>query len=812
MSKTRKILLIFLLSLFVLFSLAFGYGYLKRDELRERIVLAVRRSLEESGFRLEFSGENLNLFGPSFSLSSPKLFREGEAKPLLSAKRLRVSLSPVKMLSGFSPILVTLSGVKSDLTGDEIETLLSQGKGRSGNGKFPGFLPSLEIRDVFLRLLFPEKKSIVEGEFSRIFIGFSLGRSLVVEVAGRERGLRLKREGGEEVTGLFYGKARITSRDVRVSRVFMSSSFVAFEGRGHYDFPTGDYRGVFTGQVSLEEGFHLLGISSPLLPKGKVRVRADFSRRDGTPRLDLSSDLGNVKILGVECEGGLRCVLKGGKLRVSDLRVVLPGGEVRGSGEVTFPSLTGEVKLDTSPIELASLRPVTGRFLPFDLEGEGTLQASLRLDSSRVIRTSVKLSSGRGLAFHRDGKPFVKFSDPLLLEWEGEVRDFFSSPRVENISFSGESGKNRFAGKGYVDLESSEGNFSLKLELPEPESISLREIPLTAASVRGKVGGKGRLSDPTLSLDIVFESASLPSLPPGRLQVKGEGRFSRALSLVIDYVSRAGEVTATGTYHPDTTLFTGSAVARGVEVGFLRSLAASESSPVRETMQELSPYLPEEGTVSFTGDIAVGEKILTGDGEVELRDVAGKFYEVPLVKGRLRVEEDFVQVKEFSVVLKKGRAQGRGLIKGDSIYAEVESDAVDLASLAGRLFGGEKGPVKGVLSGGAIVEFHGEDLTNLVGDFRISDASAGGVSVGDVSLDVTLEGKVVRGGLSAEGGKVGGAFTYRLDSRSLALTSIFPGLKLALPGFSRGDYPFRRMSPSRGRFEEKSRVFHSTGR
>ena len=521
-------------------------------EIPERLRKA-EETIAEEGARLGLMVRYRNLrFQPmTLSVSLDNLVVEdAEAGlPLLRAEQVDVTVSPRRILSGYTPVsrvrlrrfdLHFQEGNRSLLErlrepregkkeGDPIpEILLLDGTLTAGPigplVRWNAEVPRFRIRDV--RFLGTQANGSVtrsaaairlpgKGEESIPFDGAN------VDLLFREGVLRIRnfRASGTSASLLVSGQVDLRKRSADL------------KASGRADI-AGWIRGGAPGSTPL----------SSVATKGSVEFSAAWKGTLEAPGGTLNLVLRNGRLFGdTPVDGEVSAALTGDRLRIAALRGTIWNGTFEGSGEGDWKSGKGEGRLSLARVGFGSA-PWREWGIPWKPSGSGSAEIRLSGDREKV-RCSVSVNNPGGLERADGGTGRI----PLPVEASLSA---VVAPGREIVveSARGRAGKAELSGKGVYRFKDKAIAFSGKIGAPAGTVSQYGwSYPISWGRVQGSWEVTGTAARIRTAGEFTVQGLAARSLPPVPVSAKFDGDPAKTIHFVADIPADAAKVTATGT-------------------------------------------------------------------------------------------------------------------------------------------------------------------------------------------------------------------------------------------------------------------------
>ncbi len=752
MFNFRKISL-FILAIVILIGLGFWlFISQNRTAIEKRIISELADELSRADMELFVEASELSFVPPRFIFYDVKIVRGDSREVVLEAEKLSVSLDPIKLIvASHIPLKITVDGYVLNLNlswFDGAGTI----EGRRSL-RLPVDVPTIDLSRG--RIRFKDDEGSVSG-------AFSIPRLRVRKKAFQEKAVRIDLQ-GKEWTLKFSGRsfqgdrfvlgASVYPEVISVERVFVSSRVITLRGRGAYSLASGDIKGVASGKLDLGKLAEMIGSGAGrILRAGRADYKVRLFTENGNLGVEVDSDIGNLSLVDWKCEGGLSCLVKEGVLEVKKFSLKTPAGEITGGGGIRLSSLEGSANLSISGLDFEKISTLFRGLGPVSIRGIGNGAVSLTFEGAGRIGVSGDVTADEGFQMTLGGGNRLVFKNPIKLSASYLLEIAMGRLRLSDIDLSISEEENEISMEGWVDFTDMTAEYEASIEFPNMEGVEISGIFAKARSVKGEIRGTGDIRDPSLKLNLSLAGLSILGSPGGELKIKGEGVFSRSMSVALDFTSVAGDVTATGTYFPDRDIFVGSGVARNLDVSVVRKALASEGSPLMEVSVSLDRYLPFKGYADFSGDMTAGKGLMEASGKLKLRELVSPTYSVDAAECEIQFKEGEFRLRNLKAELFGGRISGRGLASGDKVYGEIVVSDIDISSVFEKFHGASDFPVSGNFSGGAVFEVHGSELAVIEGNFFADDFKLARFPVGDLRGDITYRNGTVHLQFSSAGG------------------------------------------------------------
>ena len=358
---------------------------------------------------------------------------------------------------------------------------------------------------------------------------------------------------------------------------------------------------------------------SAVATKGNVEFSAAWKGSPEAPGGSVNLLLRDARLFGdTPIEGELSATLTGDRLRIGTLRGTIWKGTFEGSGEADWKSGKGEGRLSLTRVGFGSA-PWREWGIPYKPSGSGSAEIRASGDREKV-RCSVSVSNPGGLerADDRTGR--------IPLPIEASLSAVIAPGREIAVeSFRGMAGKAELSGKGVYRLADKTIAFSGRFGAPAGTVSQYGwSYPIAWGRVQGGWEVTGTAARMRTAGEFTVRDLAARSLPPVPVSAKFEGDPAKTIHFVADIPAEVAKVTVTGTVavpvSPAPFLLDASMIVR--EIDFSRAerwvpafLASLGEDP--RGMERHLAGISGRGSADFQLSVGGGDLSLSGSLEAD---------------------------------------------------------------------------------------------------------------------------------------------------------------------------------------------------
>jgi hypothetical protein len=747
MARNQKILLFFFAILLGIIITVLFVVSLNKEYLLSKLVSSANEKLYSYGYAFRYKDAEIAVFPPRFSLNGVLILNRENGNHVLEAKRSYITIRPLNLLfHGASPLSINVEQFSGKVDGKLLDLISRPPRSGRKRGSQKSFIPTLVLKEGSIEIIDPWK-SIIGARLSvqsLLLSGNPLEGLGVIYTTGEDGITATVRHEGVEyplrVTALHLN-SYILAKKIEIKKITVNSSFINLSVRGRYDVLREKLKGKVTGDITPDEiarQFHIGALES-LFEGGSVSFSGDAALERDKVKVGFDTELVKLRIKGFEFNGFVRCDYDNGLVALRNLAIDTPAGKLNGDMRFDFSSLRGEGDFniqDFSPgrlVDYFAKKAVIGA----GGIGNGHVSFSSPKNGTVIVKSALHMERGFSL-FFRNMNEKIEWAEPVELIIEAFLTDLFKNPGIELNRLVIADRENRISLSGDLDLNEREGRLIGDVDIRRVKSLGLKGIFARSGAIRGNFLASGKLSKPLVESNFSFKDLSFSGLPAGNAFIKGSGILGGNISLIADYSSSIGNITFTGTYFPDEELyFTGSLNAEKVDI----SPFFSDNFTKKEFFDSLRvrfPLLfPVTGTISFSGDVALGKDIISATGKLHSDALRSPKMILQSVTGSIDYDDGILSIENISFVTFGGQIKAKGSFGEDRLellgnFSNIDPNSLGyLVSEDGKGIGGEsiegafhllqRGKTFDVLDihlTSDRITFQGADLTGLIVDGR----------------------------------------------------------------------------------------------
>ena len=736
MTRMRKILIGIIITLALFSAVSTSYFYFNREKFFARALEAGRAALASNGLTLAYESRKFGFFPPEIALSGVALDNPADGGHFLLAKSIIVKVHPLNLLlPGLSSLSVDVVDFSITIDSSIISRFKVGGKEDSDGGKF---LPDINLRKGHVEL----KDGV--GNLEYAYVGVDLLSIHGKYFFGERIQFHGNREGVEGVV-LFQEERypfkfnaasvdlAISSKKVTVRGVTLNSPMGKIKMEGMYRFDGKDVGGLVAGNLDVKEllKFGRIHVPDGLLGGGKFSFSGRVGFKDGVFNLAVKSNLLDLIVKGQECSVFANCLIDRGRLSLKKLAVNTPAGRLEGDLWVDGKKFTGEGLFHISnfrPGELTKIIPPLAGFL---LEGSGGGDIKVHSTGKGAVSFDSIITMERGLTLTLPAmNEKIQWEGPVKITGAAEAEGLINNPKIIISQLSVAKEGSSIDVSGEIDISKQQVDLTTRIDIKEVKSLGMHSLLGKSGTIKGEIGVRGNLLEPTLEVDSTIKEFSMRGIPPGTVLIKGAGLLGGNISLIADYLSTIGNVTFSGTYFPEKAVkFVGTLRAKDFKIDSFTSeefLGSNLFSSLNETLPDA---LPLSGSIVFDGDLLAGGENITAKGRISSKEISSEGLDIRNIEGAVKYKNGEVELTRIAFQLLGGRVEVKGDIKKEYFSLSGKLNDID-PSVLNKAFKLGHETVRGSpLRGSFKVGMKGDDL--VIFSF---EGGSSQVSIGQASL------------------------------------------------------------------------------